>query len=151
MSFLIRDGKCAFYTDEETGEPVIRELSFSRLAAFECSRLLQWGLHVCILECLLLSCFRGYSQIELGCLHASLCRQWGRLLALSPTDASIAVLCEQPTQDDYENDLTKHQLVMEFDMNVWKVGALLSIGTELRTKPSLSHSVRLRCSISGNR
>ena len=23
---------------------------------------------------------------------------------------------------------------MEFDMNVWKVGALLSIGTELRTK-----------------
>ena len=25
LSFLIRDGKCAFYTDEDTGEPVIRE------------------------------------------------------------------------------------------------------------------------------
>ena len=27
LSFLIRDGKCAFYTDEDTGEPVICESS----------------------------------------------------------------------------------------------------------------------------
>ena len=29
LSFLIRDGKCAFFTDEATGEPVIRKLANS--------------------------------------------------------------------------------------------------------------------------
>ncbi|EJF56923.1 hypothetical protein DICSQDRAFT_163640 [Dichomitus squalens LYAD-421 SS1] len=53
LSFLIRDGKCAFFTDEDTGEPVI-------------------------------------------------------------------LLCEQPTQKDYQEGLVKHQLVMEFDMSTWK-------------------------------
>ncbi|KAI0808035.1 Nse4 C-terminal-domain-containing protein [Fomes fomentarius] len=53
LSFLIRDGKCAFQTDEDTGEPTI-------------------------------------------------------------------MLCEQPTHQDYDEGLVKHQLVMEFDMNTWK-------------------------------
>lgn len=33
-----------------------------------------------------------------------------------------AVLCEQPTQEDYTQGLVKHQLVLEFDMDTWKVG-----------------------------
>ncbi|KAH9939785.1 Nse4 C-terminal-domain-containing protein [Epithele typhae] len=53
LSFLIRDGKCAYFEDEETGEPVI-------------------------------------------------------------------MLCEPPTAKDYAEKLTKHQLVMELDMKVWK-------------------------------
>ena len=36
-----------------------------------------------------------------------------------------AVLCEQPTQEDYAGGLVKHQMVMEFDMHTWKVGHLL--------------------------
>ena len=71
LSFLIRDGKCAFYTDEDTGEPVIRELPCTSVMSY--------------------------------------------LSELCP------VLCEQPTQDDYADGLAKHQLVMEFDMNTWKV------------------------------
>lgn len=73
LSFLIRDGKCAFQTDEDTGEPTISEwLSY------------------------------GSNCME---LIASL----------------AAVLCEQPTHQDYDEGLVKHQLVMEFDMNTWKV------------------------------
>ncbi|KAH9895829.1 Nse4 C-terminal-domain-containing protein [Cubamyces lactineus] len=30
------------------------------------------------------------------------------------------MLCEQPTQEDYDDGLLKHQLVMEFDMATWK-------------------------------
>lgn len=32
-----------------------------------------------------------------------------------------SVLCEQPTQEDYADGLLKHQLVMEFDMETWRV------------------------------
>ena len=31
LSFLIRDGKCAFFTDEDTGEPVIRKCPYPAL------------------------------------------------------------------------------------------------------------------------
>lgn len=31
------------------------------------------------------------------------------------------MLCEQPTPEDYEDGLLKHQLVMEFDMDTWRV------------------------------
>ncbi|KAI0631545.1 Nse4 C-terminal-domain-containing protein [Trametes polyzona] len=53
LSFLIRDGKCAFQIEEETGEPVV-------------------------------------------------------------------MLCEQPTAEDYEEGLAKHQIVFEFDMETWR-------------------------------
>ncbi|KAI0819742.1 Nse4 C-terminal-domain-containing protein [Trametes gibbosa] len=53
LSFLIRDGKCAFEIESETGEPVI-------------------------------------------------------------------MLCEQPTQEDYDDGLLKHQMVLEFDLETWQ-------------------------------
>ncbi|KAH9847080.1 Nse4 C-terminal-domain-containing protein [Lenzites betulinus] len=53
LSFLIRDGKCAFEITPDTSEPVI-------------------------------------------------------------------MLCEQPTQEDYDDGLLKHQMVLEFDMDTWR-------------------------------
>ncbi|KAI0349380.1 hypothetical protein OH77DRAFT_1432119 [Trametes cingulata] len=36
------------------------------------------------------------------------------------TAEPVIMLCEQPTQEDYENGLVKHQIVMEFDMETWR-------------------------------
>ncbi|KAI8995232.1 Nse4 C-terminal-domain-containing protein [Trametes punicea] len=36
------------------------------------------------------------------------------------TGEPIIMLCEQPTQEDYEAGLVKHQIVMEFDMETWR-------------------------------
>ncbi|KAI0364647.1 hypothetical protein BV20DRAFT_974214 [Pilatotrama ljubarskyi] len=36
------------------------------------------------------------------------------------TSEPVIMLCEQPTQEDYENGLVKHQIVMEFDMETWR-------------------------------
>ncbi|KAI0764164.1 Nse4 C-terminal-domain-containing protein [Trametes elegans] len=36
------------------------------------------------------------------------------------TGEPMIMLCEQPTAEDYENQLVKHQIVMEFDMATWK-------------------------------
>jgi len=33
----------------------------------------------------------------------------------------IIVACEQPSDQDYEEGLKKHQMVLEFDMATWKV------------------------------
>ena len=40
---------------------------------------------------------------------------------VSLTSSTAKVLCEQPTQQDYVDGLVKHQLVLEFDMETWKV------------------------------
>ncbi|OSC98648.1 hypothetical protein PYCCODRAFT_1417575 [Trametes coccinea BRFM310] len=36
------------------------------------------------------------------------------------TEEPMIMLCEQPTQEDYDDGLVKHQIVMEFDMNTWR-------------------------------
>ncbi|KAI0643239.1 Nse4 C-terminal-domain-containing protein [Trametes meyenii] len=36
------------------------------------------------------------------------------------TGEPMIMLCEQPTDEDYENKLVKHQIVMEFDMATWR-------------------------------
>ncbi|KAL1943718.1 hypothetical protein VTO73DRAFT_4163 [Trametes versicolor] len=36
------------------------------------------------------------------------------------TGEPVIMLCEQPTPEDYEDGLLKHQLVMEFDMDTWR-------------------------------
>lgn len=72
LSFLIRDGKCAFEFNEETEEPTICEY---------------------------------YSMISVT-------------LSLIPV-----VSCEEPSADDYNQDVKKRQIVLELDTETWKVAA----------------------------